>query len=416
MLMKKGGLWLSLFVIVLAVAAVLSFGYLKDNLNLGLDLQGGAEVVLQAVPEEGQTVSSDDMEALKEIMRKRVDNIGVSEPVIQLEGTDRIIVQLAGVDNPDEAIEILGKTAKLEFVDPRGNVILTGSDLADAQGVRNSGATDPSEQNVISLTFSKEGAEKFAEATAKFIGQNIAIYIDDEKVVDATVKSVISDGKAQISGNYTLEEAVAEAAILKGGALPVDVEVMSKRTVGPSLGADSLQKSLYAGILGMILLLAFIIIYYRLPGVVAALSLVAYTIVLTWLISWLNITLTLPGIAGFVLSIGMAVDANIIIYERLREEIANDKSLPAAVTSAFRRALWTILDSNITTLIAAAVLFQFGTGSIQGFAVTLAVGIVVSMFSALVVTRFLLKWCAQVPLFTKHIGLFTSVKGGVARG
>jgi protein-export SecD/SecF family membrane protein len=416
MLMKKGGLWLSLFVVVLAVAAVLSFGYLKDNLNLGLDLQGGAEVVLQAVPEEGQTVSSDDMEALKEIMRKRVDNIGVSEPVIQLEGTDRIIVQLAGVDNPDEAIEILGKTAKLEFVDPRGNIILTGSDLADAQGVRNSGASDPSEQNVISLTFSKEGAEKFAEATAKFIGQNIAIYIDDEKVVDATVKSVISDGKAQISGNYTLEEAVAEAAILKGGALPVDVEVMSKRTVGPSLGADSLQKSLYAGILGMILLLAFIIIYYRLPGVVAALSLVAYTIVLTWLISWLNITLTLPGIAGFVLSIGMAVDANIIIYERLREEIANDKSLPAAVTSAFRRALWTILDSNITTLIAAAVLFQFGTGSIQGFAVTLAVGIVVSMFSALVVTRFLLKWCAQVPAFTKHIGLFTSVKGGVARG
>lgn len=414
--MKKGGLWLSLFVVVLAVAAVLSFGYLKDNLNLGLDLQGGAEVVLQAVPEEGQTVSSDDMEALKEIMRKRVDNIGVSEPVIQLEGTDRIIVQLAGVDNPDEAIEILGKTAKLEFVDPRGNIILTGSDLADAQGVRNSGASDPSEQNVISLTFSKEGAEKFAEATAKFIGQNIAIYIDDEKVVDATVKSVISDGKAQISGNYTLEEAVAEAAILKGGALPVDVEVMSKRTVGPSLGADSLQKSLYAGILGMILLLAFIIIYYRLPGVVAALSLVAYTIVLTWLISWLNITLTLPGIAGFVLSIGMAVDANIIIYERLREEIANDKSLPAAVTSAFRRALWTILDSNITTLIAAAVLFQFGTGSIQGFAVTLAVGIVVSMFSALVVTRFLLKWCAQVPAFTKHIGLFTSVKGGVARG
>jgi preprotein translocase subunit SecD len=304
----------------------------------------------------------------------------------------------------------------LEFVDPRGNIILTGSDLADAQGVRNSGASDPSEQNVISLTFSKEGAEKFAEATAKFIGQNIAIYIDDEKVVDATVKSVISDGKAQISGNYTLEEAVAEAAILKGGALPVDVEVMSKRTVGPSLGADSLQKSLYAGILGMILLLAFIIIYYRLPGVVAALSLVAYTIVLTWLISWLNITLTLPGIAGFVLSIGMAVDANIIIYERLREEIANDKSLPAAVTSAFRRALWTILDSNITTLIAAAVLFQFGTGSIQGFAVTLAVGIVVSMFSALVVTRFLLKWCAQVPAFTKHIGLFTSVKGGVARG
>ena len=158
----------------------------------------------------------------------------------------------------------------------------------------------------------------------------------------------------------------------------MDVEVMSKRTVGPSLGADSLQKSLYAGLVGMALLLIFIIAYYRLPGVVAAISLVVYTLILTWLICWLKITLTLPGIAGFVLSVGMAVDANIVIYERLKEEIANDKSLPAAVTASFRRALWTILDSNLTTLIAAAVLFQFGTGSIQGFAVTLAVGIVVA--------------------------------------
>ena len=230
-----------------------------------------------------------------------------------------------------------------------------------------------------------------------------------------TVNQIISTGQAQITGGYTLEQAVSEAAVLKGGALPVDVEVMSKRTVGPSLGADSLQKSLYAGLTGMALLLVFIILYYRLPGVVAAVSLVVYTLILTWLIAWLNITLTLPGIAGFVLSIGMAVDANIVIYERLREEIANDKSLPAAVTASFRRALWTILDSNITTLIAAAVLFQFGTGSIQGFAVTLAVGIVVSMFSALVVTHYLLKWCADVPSFAKHIGLFTSVKGGVGR-
>lgn len=162
--MKKGGIWLTLFIVVLAAAVAGSLGYLRDNINLGLDLQGGAEVVLQALPEDGETVSSDDMEALKEIMRNRVDNIGVSEPIIQLEGDDRIIVQLAGVDNPDDAIEILGRTAKLEFVDPHGNVILTGADLSDAKGVRNQGATDPREENVISLQFNDEGTKAFADA------------------------------------------------------------------------------------------------------------------------------------------------------------------------------------------------------------------------------------------------------------
>ncbi len=414
--MKKGGIWLTLFIVVLAAAVVGSLGYLRDNINLGLDLQGGAEVVLQALPDEGETVSAEDMEALKEIMRNRVDNIGVSEPIIQLEGDDRIIVQLAGVDNPDDAIEILGKTAKLEFVDPHGNVILTGADLADAKGVRNQGATDPREENVISLQFNEAGTKAFADATSKFLGQNISIYLDDELLIDATVRTVISNGQAQISGGYTLEQAVAEAAVLKGGALPVDVDIMSKRTVGPSLGADSLQKSMYAGLVGMALLLLFIIIYYRLPGVVAALSLVVYTLVLLWLMCWLHITLTLPGIAGVLLSIGMAVDANIIIYERLREELATEKSLAASVTAAFRRALWTILDSNITTLLATVVLFQFGTGSVQGFAVTLAVGIVVSMFSALFITRYLLKWCAAVPAFAAHPALFGAKKGGAVRG
>ena len=414
--MKKGGIWLTLFIVVLAAAVAGSLGYLRDNINLGLDLQGGAEVVLQALPEDGETVSSDDMEALKEIMRNRVDNIGVSEPIIQLEGDDRIIVQLAGVDNPDDAIEILGRTAKLEFVDPHGNVILTGADLSDAKGVRNQGATDPREENVISLQFNDEGTKAFADATSKYLGQKIAIYLDDELLIDATVQNVISNGQAQISGGYTLEQAVAEAAVLKGGALPVDVDIMSKRTVGPSLGADSLQKSMYAGLIGMALLLLFIIVYYRLPGVVAALSLIVYTLILLWLMCWLHITLTLPGIAGVLLSIGMAVDANIIIYERLREELATDKSLAASITSAFRRALWTILDSNITTLLATLVLFQFGTGSVQGFAVTLAVGIVVSMFSALFITRYLLQWCAAVPAFAAHPALFGAKKGGVDRG
>lgn len=410
--MKKGGLWLVIALVAIAALATLSFNYLKDNLQLGLDLKGGAEVVLQAVPDEGEEITYDDMVALQEIMRNRVDSIGVSEPVIQLQGDDRIIIELAGVDDPDEAIELVGKTAKLEFVDPLGNVILTGSDLVDATGVKTTDSSGMS-ANAISIEFSTEAAAIFAAATAKYMGQPIYIYIDDELIMAPTVNSVITDGKAQITGDYTFEEAISQAAILKGGALPVNVEVMSKRTVGPTLGADSLEKSLNAGMIGLSLLVAFMVLYYRLPGVVATLSLIVYTSLLMLSLTALGITLTLPSIAGLVLSIGMAVDANIIIYERLREELAVGKTLKAGVYAAFQRALWTILDSNITTLIAAVVLFQFGTGSVQGFAVTLGVGIVISMFSALVVTRFLLNCCTEVKAF-QNPKLFASLKGGAS--
>lgn len=406
--MKNGGLKIACFVIVLIAAIALSFTPLKNNLHLGLDLQGGAEVVLQAIPEDGQAITEEDMIQLKEVMRNRVDNLGVSEPIIQLEGDDRIIVQLAGVDNPDDAIALIGQTAKLEFIDPEGNVVVSGNDLADA-----SGQQDPNGQAVISLTFTNEGAEKFGDATTKFVGQNISIYLDGNELITATVNEPILDGKAQISGNYTLDEAIAQAAILKGGALPVDVEILSKRTVGPSLGADSLTASLYAGILGLVLLFLYMIGYYRLPGVIAVLSLLAYTLILFWAEILLGVTLTLPSIAGFVLTIGMAVDANIIIYERLREEMRSDKSLRAAIRAGFKRALWTILDSNITTLLAAAVLFKFGTGSVQGFAVTLSIGIIISMFSALVITKYLLQWSADVRTFNCRPRLYANiVKGG----
>ena len=405
--MKNGGLKIAVFVIVLVAAIALSFSPLMKNLQLGLDLQGGAEVVLQAVPEDGKTVTAEDMSQLKEVIRNRVDNLGVSEPIIQLEGDDRIIVQLAGVDNPDEAISLIGQTAKLEFIDPQGNVVVSGSDLADASGQNLNG------QGVISLKFSEEGTKKFAEATQKYVGQNIDIYLDGNLLISATVNEPILDGSAQISGSYTLEEAIAQAAVLKGGALPVDVEIMSKRTVGPSLGSDSLSASLYAGILGLVLLFIFLIAYYRLPGIVAVVTLLTYTLLLFWAEVLLNVTLTLPSIAGFVLSIGMAVDANIIIYERLREEMRDGKSLRAAIRAGFKRALWTILDSNITTLLAAAVLFKFGTGSVQGFAVTLSIGIIISMFSALVVTKYLLQWSSDVNAFKIRPRLYAPIaKGG----
>ena len=405
--MKRGGWKIAIFVIILIAAIAASFYPLKNNLQLGLDLRGGAEVVLQAIPEEGETITSEDMNKLKEVMRKRVDSIGVSEPIIQLEGNDRMIVELAGVDNPDEAIELIGRTAKLEFRDPNGEVILSGSDLADAEGVMNNSTGEAT----IALTFNEEGKQKFADATTMYVGQKISIYLDDQLLMDPVVNEPILNGEASITGGYSLESAIAQAAVLKGGALPVNVEIMSKRAVGPSLGEDSLQKSLYAGILGMILLLIFIIAYYRLPGVVAAISLLAYILLLLWAMCGLGVVLTLPGIAGFVLSIGMAVDANIIIYERLREELKNGKSLRAAIAAGFKRATWTILDSNITTLLAAVVLFYFGTGSVQGFAVTLSVGIIISMLTALLITRYLLRWTAEVPAFHNRIGLYTS-KGG----
>ena len=397
--MKNGGLKIAVFAIVLIVAVAVSVTPLMNNLQLGLDLQGGAEVVLQAVPEEGQTLTEDDMAQLREVIRNRVDNLGVSEPIIQLEGDDRIIVQLAGVDNPDEAISLIGQTAKLEFIDPQGNVVVSGNDLADASG------QDVNGEGVISL--------KFANATQQYVGQNIDIYLDDELLISATVQEPILNGEAQISGSYTLEEAINQAAILKGGALPVDVEILSKRTVGPSLGSDSLTASLYAGIIGLVLLCIYVIAYYRLPGAVAVLSLISYTLLLLWAEVLLGVTLTLPSIAGFVLSIGMAVDANIIIYERLREELRSGKSLRASIRAGFKRALWTILDSNITTLLAAAVLFKFGTGSVQGFAVTLSIGIIISMLSALVITKYLLQWSADVNAFKMHPRLYGNlVKGG----
>lgn len=405
--MKNGGLKIAVFAIVLIVAVAVSVTPLMNNLQLGLDLQGGAEVVLQAVPEEGQTLTEDDMTQLREVIRNRVDNLGVSEPIIQLEGDDRIIVQLAGVDNPDEAISLIGQTAKLEFIDPQGNVVVSGSDLADASG------QDVNGEGVISLKFSEEGTEKFADATQQYVGQNIDIYLDDELLISAVVQEPILNGEAQITGNYTLEDAINQAAILKGGALPVDVEILSKRTVGPSLGSDSLTASLYAGIIGLTLLCIYVIAYYRLPGAVAVLSLISYTLLLLWAEVLLGVTLTLPSIAGFVLSIGMAVDANIIIYERLREELRSGKSLRASIRAGFKRALWTILDSNITTLLAAAVLFKFGTGSVQGFAVTLSIGIIISMLSALVITKYLLQWSADVNAFKMHPRLYGNlVKGG----
>ncbi|MGI6360888.1 MAG: protein translocase subunit SecD [Bacillota bacterium] len=399
----NSGLKLIIILAIITLAVVFSIKPLSENIRLGLDLQGGAQVVLQAQGEDGSTVTNEDMEKLAAVMRNRVDQFGVSEPIIQREGDSRLIIELAGVDNPEEAIDQLGRTAKLEFKDPAGQVILTGSDLKNATAHIDQSTGSPE----VSLSFNAAGTEAFGNATARLIGQTISIYLDGELIQDPVVKSAIMDGQAVISGGYaSLEEASDIASLLRGGALPVNIEILSKSTVGPTLGADSLNKSFKAIIIGMIGLIIFMIAYYRMPGLLTVVSLTVYGLILLWIMVGINATLTLPGIAGFVLSVGMAVDANIIIYERIKEELRIGKSLHAGIAAGFKRAFWTIFDSNLTTLIAAIVLIIFGTGPIKGFAIILALGLIASLFTALVFTRYLIRYVADIKRLqnTKYYG------------
>jgi preprotein translocase subunit SecD len=384
-------------ILVIAAAIYFSINPIKNEAKLGLDLQGGAHVVLQAVPDEGKKITKDDMLKLTAIMRQRVDEFGVSEPIIQPEGDDRLIVELAGVDNPDEAIELLGRTAKLEFQDPNGQVIVSGADLKDAKAY----IEPTSGKAEISLEFNPEGAKKFGAATARLVGQPIAIILDGQVIQAPSVNEPIMNGQARITGEFTFEEASQNAALLRGGALPVNVEIMEKRTVGPTLGRDSLDKSYQAATYGIIAILIFMIGYYRLPGLLANLALALFMLLELWVLNLLNVTLTLPGIAGILLSIGMAVDANVIIFERIKEELRAGKSLNAGIDSGFKRGFVAIFDANVTTLIACAVLFYFGTGSIKGFAVTLSIGILASMVTAIAFTRMILRWAVDIGFLKK---------------
>lgn len=395
---NKSGVKLIAVLALIAIAVVISVAPLLGGLQLGLDLQGGVQVVLQAIPDEGKSVTSADMQQLISVMDNRVNELGVSEPNIQQEGDDRIVVELAGVDDPEAAVEIIGKTAKLEFIDPDGNVILDGSMLDDSYAQINNSAT-PDKVNEVVLVFNSEGAKIFYDETRQHVGQVIQILLDDEVVSAPQVKQPISGGTAVISGGFsTFEEASNIAALLRGGSLPVNLNILSKTTVGPTLGADSLNKSLVAAAIGFTILFLFMILYYRVPGVWACVSLVLYTLILLWILRLLHATLTLTSIAGFILSVGVAVDANIIIYERIREEMWKGKSLRASIESGFKRAFWTIFDSNLTTLIAAIVLYYFGSGTIKGFALTLSVGIITSMFTAIVFTRTMLRWMSETDL------------------
>ncbi|NLK50990.1 MAG: protein translocase subunit SecD [Syntrophomonadaceae bacterium] len=383
-------------ILVVLAGAAMSVTPIKQHINLGLDLQGGIHVVLQAVDTPETPVTAEGVKSAVGVIRNRVDQLGLKEPIIQPEGTDRIIVELAGVQDPEEAVALIGKTAILEFKNPEGQTVLLGNQLKDAQAGLNQAG-----QPEIHLTFNAEGAEAFGKITSANVGRQIAIYLDGVLLTNPVVEEPITTGDAVIRGGYkSLQEAEQHAILLRSGALPVKLEMIEKRAVGPTLGEESLQKSYKAGLIGIILIFLFMIGYYRFPGVIAGFSLVLYGALVMGILAALNATLTLPGIAGFILSIGMAVDANIIIYERLKEELRAGKTLMAAIDSGFTRAFWTIFDANLTTLIGAGVLLYFGSGPIKGFAVTLSIGILCSMFTAITFTRFMLRTVARSQMVT----------------
>jgi len=407
----KSGMLLILITLFIALVGYVLFsgvsvgvydiGNVSNNINYGLDLTGGVNVVLEAQATDDDPVTAEKIESAMLTIRQRIDTLGVSEPTITKQGDNRIRVSIPSVSDQEEALTLIGKTAQLEFVGPDGTVILTGKDVVDSKGVMQTDSTGL-EKAVVTLKFSEEGTKLFADATQKYIGQAIQIKLDDEIISSPTVNVAITNGEAVIEGIGDIEEAGNLASLIRGGALPVKLVPIEVRTVGPTLGQNSLDKSIYAGMIGIVLVLVFMLAFYRGLGIIADLALIIFIIIFMIILAALNVTLTLPGIAGLILTIGMAVDANVIIFERIKEEARLGKSLLTAIDAGFSRAFSTILDSNVTTLIAGFVLFFLGSGSVQGFAVTLILGILVSMFTAVVITKQLVILLVKTELFKSN--------------
>lgn len=398
-------LMLLLVVLVTAVAVFgisafnLSGAFDDDAISKGLDLVGGSSITYVAQPDEN--AENFDMatalDTVESMLRQRLDTLGYTEATIAKMGTDRIRVEIPGIDDPEDALKKLGSTAKLEFLDSSGNVILEGKDVKEA--VANYGQTSESSmgsQYYVSLTFNDSGRQKFADATEKMAklassSKNyIDIELDGENISRASVSYRIDSDSCMISGNFTKDEAVYLAELISSGQLPVVLREIELRYVGPTLGSEALASSIKAGLIGTLIVMLFMILVYRLPGIVSAIALVSYISIFAVLIIVFKVNLSLPGIAGIILTIGMAVDSNVVIYERIKEELNTGKSTRVAVKSGFSRAFSAILDSNVTTIIASVVLWYFGTGAVRGFAITLFIGVVVSLFTALCVTRVLL--------------------------
>lgn len=399
------GVWLTIAVVSFAALFGITVGgvgikSIGDSMKLGLDIEGGVVLVYEAKTDlEGQELR-ELMDQAKAVIEKRINEMGLSEPKVSVSGEKRIRIELPGVADANAAIKQVGDVAKLEFAlvnagamvqdgmvfdDTMGEVMLDGKNVKGSRFV-----ADEKGQPAVSLEFDSEGGTKFAEMTtlaSQAGGLQIAIILDGKVISAPRASKPIPDGNAQITGNFTAEEASGLSALIRGGALPVELEEVQTSVIGPTLGKDSLVNAVMAAKIGFILVALFMVVYYRLPGIVASISLIFYASLVLFMMVGLGATLTLPGVAGIVLSVGMAVDANVIIFERIREDIRDGKSIRAAVVSGFHKAMRTIFDSNITTIIAAVVLYFMGEGPIRGFAVTLMIGITTSMFTAIVISR-----------------------------
>ena len=441
-------------IFVLAIAAIVVL--VQVPMRQGLDLQGGSQLTLQvkttpAVPE----ITPEKLEAVRAVVERRINGLGVSESVVQTAGEDQLLVQLPGVSDPAQAERVLGGTAQLDFREQRAGsegqiraeydvlqglqvqqanlkdggdeaAIATNQDaiersneaiaaLFDKSGLtgdmlKSAYASPLSGSNAweVGLEFNEEGGNKFTTLTKNVAGtgRSLGIFLDNELLSAPNVdvkyaETGISGGRASISGGFDAQRAGELSLQLRSGALPVPVEIVENRTVGATLGRDSVQRSIYAGVAGLSLVLVFMVWYYRLPGLIADISLLIYSLLTLAVFNLLGVTLTLPGIAGFILSIGMAVDANVLIFERTREELQSGKTLYRSVESGFYRAFSSIFDSNVTTLIACGALFWLGAGLVKGFALTLALGVVVSMFTALTCSRTLLLVALGFPALRK---------------
>ncbi len=391
--MKKNRAVVTLLLTV-AITAVLLFtsavgwgadgtGSAKD-IKLGLDLAGGVSITYQAVGDEAP--SAEDMADTVYKLQKRVESYSTEAEVYQ-EGSDRINIEIPGVSDANTILSELGKPGSLQFTTSDGTVVLEGTDVAEAQAGSTSDQVTSSKKYIVELTLTDEGAQKFAEATEENLGKQIAIVYDGEVISAPTVQSAITDGRCQITGDFSYEEADQLASTIRIGSLSLELEELRSNVVGAKLGAEAIRTSLLAGVIGFAMVILFMIAAYRIMGLAAGIALTSYVGIILVLLNGFEMTLTLPGIAGIILSIGMAVDANVIIFARIREEIAGGKTVKSAMKVGFQKALSAIVDGNVTTLIAAAVLGIKGSGSVKGFAQTLALGIVVSMFTALVVTR-----------------------------
>ena len=383
-------------VVVVAVCAYLGlfgFGkgtminYLKpwgDAISLGLDLRGGVYTVYQA-EDNGDPDFDTKMESTVSILTSRLTRQGFTEATVTRQGSDRIRVEIPNVSDPNQILTIIGTPAQLYFVDEDGNNLMEGSMVKNAQA-----AQDQDGKPCIAFELTDEGAKIFAEATAANLGKTISITLDGETISRATVNTVIAGGKGEITGNFTADEAKNLATLILSGALPLNLTQLEVSAISATLGVEALDRAIQAGVIGVILVMLFMLFRYRLCGLVADIALTIYIMIVVLLLALTGAQLTLPGVAGIILGIGMAVDANVVIFERIREEVKVGRPIGSAVRTGFSNALSAIIDSNVTTIIAAVVLYAFGTGSVRGFALTLGIGVATSLFTAVFVTHKLL--------------------------